>query len=81
MENWQTQIAWAFGSVVFKMHVLYPDFAILQMIMDSRSKLRSAFVYFISKQGPGDRLNIKMSYFQYKDSHVKDKTVSRPPYL
>ena len=26
------------------------------------------------------RLNIKMSY-QYKDPHVKDKTVSRPCYL
>ena len=26
------------------------------------------------------RLNIKMSY-QYRDPHVKDKTVTRPPYL
>ena len=27
------------------------------------------------------RLNIKMSSYQYRDSHVKDKTVSRPSYL
>ena len=26
-------------------------------------------------------LNIKMSSYQYKDPHVKDKTVSRPSYL
>ena len=26
----------------------------------------------------GSRLNIKMSSYQYKDSHVKDKKVSRP---
>ena len=26
--------------------------------------------------GPGGRLNIKMSSYQYRDSHVKDKTVS-----
>ena len=25
---------------------------------------------------PGDRLNIKMPSYQYRDSHVKDKTVS-----
>ena len=29
----------------------------------------------------GGRLNIKMSPYQYKDPHVKDKTVSRPSYL
>ena len=28
--------------------------------------------------GGGGRLNIKMSSYQYKDPHVKDKTVSRP---
>ena len=27
------------------------------------------------------RLNIKMSSYQYRDPHVKDKTVSRPSYL
>ena len=27
-------------------------------------------------QDPGGRLNIKMSSYQYRDSHVKDKTVS-----
>ena len=39
--------------------------------------------------GPGGRLNIKMPSYQYRDSHVKDKTVSptvlslswKPPYL
>ena len=31
---------------------------------------------FILRQGPGSRLNIKMSSYQYRDSHVKDKTVS-----
>ena len=30
---------------------------------------------------PGDRLNIKMSSYQYRDPHVKDKTVSRPSSL
>ena len=30
---------------------------------------------------PGDHLDIKMSSYQYRDSHVKDKTVSRPSYL
>ena len=29
----------------------------------------------------GGRLNIKMSSYQYRDPHVKDKTVSRPSYL
>ena len=27
---------------------------------------------------PGDRLNIKMSSYQYRDPHIKDKTISRP---
>ena len=27
------------------------------------------------------RLNIKMSSYQYRNPHVKDKTVSRPSYL
>ena len=31
---------------------------------------------FIFRQGPGGRLNIKMPSYQYRDSHVKDKTVS-----
>ena len=30
---------------------------------------------------PGGRLNIKMSSYQWKDPHVKDKTASRPSYL
>ena len=30
---------------------------------------------------PGARHNIKMSSYQYRDPHVKDKTVSRPSYL
>ena len=30
---------------------------------------------------PGRCLNIKMQSYQYRDSHVKDKTVSRPSYL
>ena len=29
----------------------------------------------------GSHLNIKMSSYQYGDSHVNDKTVSRPSYL
>ena len=29
----------------------------------------------------GDRLNIKMLSYPYRDPHVKDKTVSRPSYL
>ena len=30
---------------------------------------------------PGDRLNIKMSSYQYRDPHAKDKTVLQPSYL
>ena len=30
---------------------------------------------------PGGRLNIQTLSYQYRDLHVKDKTVSRPPYL
>ena len=33
------------------------------------------------KKRPGGRLNVKMSSYQYRDPHVKDKTVSRPSYL
>ena len=33
------------------------------------------------KTSPWGRLNIKMSSYQYRVSHVKDKTVSRPFYL
>ena len=36
---------------------------------------------FILTEGPGGRLNIKMSSYQYGDPHVKDKTVVRPSYL
>ena len=28
----------------------------------------------MTRQEPGGRLNIKMSSYQYRDSHVKDKT-------
>ena len=30
---------------------------------------------------PGDRLNMKMSSYQYRDPYVKDKTVSWLSYL
>ena len=30
---------------------------------------------------PGARLNIKIPYYRYKNSHYKDKTVSRPSYF
>ena len=42
------------------------------------------YVIFIARELsslPGGGLNIKMSSYQYRDSHVKDKTVSRPSYL
>ena len=29
----------------------------------------------------GSRLNIKMSSYQYREPHTKDKTVLRPSYL
>ena len=32
-------------------------------------------------KGPGGRLNIKMSSYQYRDPHVKEKTISRPLFL
>ena len=31
---------------------------------------------FILRRGPGGCLNIRMSSYQYRDPHVKDKTVS-----
>ena len=34
-----------------------------------------------SERTTGGRLNIKMPSYQYRDSHDKDKTVSRPSYL
>ena len=39
-------------------------------------------MYMIKEQKPaGGHLNIKMSSCQYRDPHVKDKTVSQPSYL
>ena len=38
-------------------------------------------VILLQMYGPGSHLNIKMSSYQYRDPHVKDKTVSRPSYL
>ena len=35
----------------------------------------------ILNQDPEGRLNIKMLSYQYRDSHVKEKTVSQPSYL
>ena len=32
-------------------------------------------------QTAGGRLNIKISSYQYRDPHVKEKMVSRPSYL
>ena len=34
-----------------------------------------------SSKFPGGRPNVKMSSYQYRDPHFKDKTVSWPPYL
>ena len=34
-----------------------------------------------NRKQSGGRLNINMSSYQYRDPHVKDKTVSRPSYL
>ena len=42
---------------------------------------RWALTFSIHVCWSGGRLNIKMSSFQYRDPHVKDKTVSRPSYL
>ena len=41
--------------------------------------MRNHFIY--KYVPPGGRLNIKMSSYQYRDPHVKDKTVLRPSYL
>ena len=38
-------------------------------------------IYSFQQSRPGCRLNIKMWSYQYRDPHVKDKTVSRPSYL
>ena len=53
------------------------NFIVIRQIEHLISRLRG---FEIS----GSRLNIKMSSYQYRDHHVKDKTVSRPwesPYL
>ena len=41
----------------------------------------SALQQYCIKTQSGGRLNIKMSSYQYRNPNVKDKTVSRPPYL
>ena len=42
----------------------------------------NSYIYAIQiRMQTGDRLNIKMSSYQYGVPHVKDKTVSRPSYL
>ena len=46
---------------------------ILGMVLRS-SYLHNVFLYV--EWGPWGRLNIKMSSYQYRDHHVKDKTVS-----
>ena len=38
-------------------------------------------MYSFNSQRPGGCLNIKMSSYQYRNPHVKDKTVLRPSYL
>ena len=55
---------------------LYDDF-------NYRSQFRDLLSYAFSdtEMAPGDRLNIKMTSYQYRDSHVKDKTVLRQFYL
>ena len=35
----------------------------------------------VLKKAAGARLNIKIPSYQYRDPHVKEKTVSRPSYL
>ena len=42
---------------------------------------RSHAQYLRKDGSPWGRLNIRMSSYQYRDSHYKDKTVSRPSYL
>ena len=39
------------------------------------------FSHDISDLAPGGRLNIRTWSCQYRDPHIKDKTVSRPSYL
>ena len=36
---------------------------------------------FILRWGPGGRINIKMSSYQYRKSHGRDETILRPSYL
>ena len=49
------------------------------MFEKSFLKEKNHYVDFLSNRG--GRLNIKMSSYQYRDPHVKDKTVSRPSNL
>ena len=47
------------------------------MYLASHFSYALGFIY----EDSGSCLNIKMSSYQYRDSYVKDKTVSRPSYL
>ena len=38
-------------------------------------------IYTTTDKSSGDRLNIKMLSYQYRDIHVKDMMVSRPSHL
>ena len=54
------------------------------MLNDGVQGIRISCHSFIFSHTPlksGGHLNIKMSSYRYRDSYVKDKTVSRPSYL
>ena len=45
------------------------------------AKIFAVHIQYVGSYDSGDRFNIKMLSYQYRDPHVKDKTVSRPSYL
>ena len=72
----------------YKLSVTFTDIPMI-IIRWSHIQIRWSYLYygnpyphvpeksvFILSYGPGGRLKIKMQSYQYRDSHVKDKTVS-----
>ena len=78
LKNHENEVTWA--SWWFK---LPKTGVFVQQFVQSNIKENIKMLHYWSllKDTPGGRLNIKMLSYQYRDPHVKDKTVARPSYL
>ena len=70
-------------SFIFSVNVVVLKFACHQDInhFHNDQSLSIAVIDCVRCWCAGVRLNVKMSSYQYRDPHIKDKTVSRPSYL